>query len=410
MRNARAIWPAKALGWSGMGLIAAGLAACGGGGGGDNASQQGSLKLAMTDAPACGYDHVYVTVTKIRVHQSASADSGDAGWSELLIPPRRIDLFGLTNGVLQELGTLPLPAGNYQQIRLVLADNPSKPTPANPLANALVPLGSTNEIALTTPSGQQSGFKLKANFNVTGGQVADMVLDFDACKSIVKAGNSGNYNLKPVVAVIKRLTTEIVGYVDPALASSVVVSTRDPDNNLRATVPNATTGKFVLAYLPEHTNYTVVVAGQNLTTAAVTGVPVSIAAGTTTLNTPTTPIPMLASASAIVSGTVTNASNTPLTDAAVNAQQVLSAGQKLDVAWTLVDPTNASYSLALPLVAPNKAPYVANGPLMFTADTAVAGQYNILGSATGYTIQNTAPAVTLTTPNSVTTKKLELAP
>lgn len=394
------------MGW---GLIAAGLAACGGGGG-DGTPQQGALKLAMTDAPACGYDHVYVTVTKIRVHQSATAGTGDAGWSELAIPPQRIDLLGLTNGVLQELGTLPLPAGNYQQIRLVLADNPSNPTPAHPLANALMLSGSTNEVALNTPSGQQSGFKLKANFNVADGQVADMVLDFDACKSIVKAGNSGNYNLKPVVAVIKRLTTEIVGYVDPALASSVVVSTRDPDNNLRATVPNATTGKFVLAYLPENTNYTVVVAGQNLTTAAVTGVPVSVATGSTTLNTPASPIPLPASASATVSGTVANTANVPLVDAAVNAQQVLSAGQKLDVAGTLVDPANANYTLNLPLAAPSKAAYAAGGPLVFTADTAVAGKYNLLGSATGYPVQNTAPAVTLTTANGVTDKDLVLAP
>lgn len=408
MNHSSGFRPAKALRWIGLGLVAAGLAACGGGGSGG--AQQGTLKLAMTDAPACGYDHVYVTVTKIRVHQSADAGTNDAGWSELAIAPRRIDLLGLTNGVLQELGSLPLPAGSYQQIRLVLADNPSNPTPSHPLANALVPSGSTSEIALTTPNGQQSGFKLKANFDVTGGQVADMVLDFDACKSVVKAGNSGNYNLKPVVAVIRRLTTEIVGYVDPTLALHTVVSTRDPDNNLRATVPDATMGKFVLAYLPESTNYTVVVAGRDLTTVAVTGVPVSIASGITTLNTSADPIPVVTSASASVTGVVTNTSNTPLTDAAVNAQQVLSAGQRLDVAWTQVDPTDAAYGLSLPLEAPIKASYAVSGPLVFSADAAVAGRYDILGSAPGYTVQSTAPAVTLTTANSVTTRNLVLAP
>jgi len=408
MPISRQLRPSKTLCWVGMCLIAAGLAACGGGS--DSGGQQGTLKLAMTDTPGCGYDHVYVTVVKIRVHQSAAAGTNDAGWSELAIPPRRIDLLGLTNGVLQELGSLPLPAGTYQQIRLVLADNPSNSTPANPLANALVLSGSTNEIALSTPSGQQSGFKLQANFSVIGGQVADLVLDFDACKSVVKSGNSGNYNLKPVVAVIKRLTTEIVGYVDPTIASRVVVSTRDPDNNLRATVPNATTGKFVLAYLPENTNYTVVVAGRDLTTAAVTGVPVSIAVGTTTLNTATAFIPMSASSSATVSGSVKNTSNALLSDAAVNAQQVLSTGQKLDVAWSLVDPTNANYSLNLPLGAANKAPYVSNGPLVFAADTSAAGKYNILASVPGYANQTTAPAVTLTTANSVINKDLVMAP
>ncbi len=408
MTQSRRILSSNVMRLTGAALLVSGLVACGGGS--DGGGELGTLKLAMTDAPACGYDHVYVTVTKIRVHQSAAAADTDAGWSELALDPQRIDLLGLTNGVLQELGSLPLPAGNYQQIRLVLADNPSNPTPARPLSNALVPTGSGTEVALNTPSGQQSGFKLKANFEVVGGQVADMVLDFDACKSVVKAGNSGNYNLKPVVSVIKRLTTAIVGYVNPALASSVVVSTRDPDNNLRATVPDSASGKFVLAYLPEHTNYTVVVAGKDLTTAAITGVPVSLAAGTTTLNSAPEPIPLMASPSAIVAGVVTNAANLPLTEATVNAHQTLSTGQKLDVAWMPVDPLSATYSMSLPLAAPLRASYVATGPMLFTADTASAGKYGIWGTALGYSTQSTPPGVTLTTAGSTTSRNLTLAP
>ena len=45
----------------GAALAVAGLAACGGGGGG-GASGDGTLRVALTDAPSCGYDHVYVTV------------------------------------------------------------------------------------------------------------------------------------------------------------------------------------------------------------------------------------------------------------------------------------------------------------------------------------------------------------
>lgn len=145
--------------WTGLGLLLAGLAACGGD---DDPPATRTLQLAMTDAPACGYEHVYVTVNKIRVHQSAAADGSELlGWRELSIPTQRIDLLSLTNGVLQELGSLPLPAGTYQQMRLMLADNSSNPTPTNPLANALVMTGSTDEVPLITPSAQQSGFKLK---------------------------------------------------------------------------------------------------------------------------------------------------------------------------------------------------------------------------------------------------------
>ena len=384
--------------------IAATLVACGGGG---SSASTGTLQLAMTDSPGCGYDHVWVTVTKIRVHKSGTATDADSGWQEVIVPSvRKIDLLSLTNGALQELGSLPLPAGRYEQVRLVLSDAT--------LANSLVLSGTNNEIELRTPSGQQSGYKLQAHFDVTGNQVADMVLDFDACKSIVRAGNSGNYNLKPVVAVTKRLTTQIEGYVDPAIAANVVVSTRDPDNQLRATVPDSTTGKFVIAYLPENTNYTVTVSGTGRTTAAVTGVPVSTAIGSTQLNTAASPIAPPTSTTAQVSGTVTDASTPPqaLVEASVNAQQTLSTSQALDVAWSLVDPSTAGYTLTLPLAAPIRASYVGNGdPLSFTADSITPGMYKVYGMAAGYTTQTTDPNVTLgAAGTTTTTKNLVLAP
>ena len=48
------------------GLILATLAACGGGGSGGSVADSGTLRLALTDAPSCGYDSVNVTVEKVR--------------------------------------------------------------------------------------------------------------------------------------------------------------------------------------------------------------------------------------------------------------------------------------------------------------------------------------------------------
>ena len=186
-------------------------AGCGGGnssGSSQGTSQQGTLSVSLTDATASGFDHVYVTVSKVRVHQSASAAENDAGWSDITLnPARKIDLLSLTNGVLEELGQTSLPAGHYTQLRLVLSAN----TGAVP-ANSVVLSGDTKEIPLDTPSAVQSGIKLINEFDVAPGQRVDLVLDFDALKSIVRRGN-GTYGLKPVIRVLPTVLTGIGGFI-----------------------------------------------------------------------------------------------------------------------------------------------------------------------------------------------------
>lgn len=222
------------------------LAACGGSSDSNNdGTGTGTMRLSLTDAPACGYESAFVTVERVRVHQSGSAGDNDSGWHEVVLAaPQRIDLLTLNNGTLLPLGQTELLAGTYTQLRLVLAPN----TAAAPLANAVTPIGGS-ATALTTPSGQQSGLKANVNLTVPAGQVADFAIDFDACKSFVKAGNSGRVLLKPVLAVIPILSTagqRIVGFVAPALANTgTTVSAQSAGHPVRATSPDAT-GRFVL--------------------------------------------------------------------------------------------------------------------------------------------------------------------
>ena len=142
MKNAAPTSLVRLCGPSFLLALLSSLTACGGGGGsaGDMA---GSLRVALTDAPACGFDAVNVTVQKVRIHQSASANENDAGWTDItLTPPKRVNLLSLTNGVLEELGQTTLAAGKYQQLRLVLAANDA----ATPLANAVTPTGQAEDV------------------------------------------------------------------------------------------------------------------------------------------------------------------------------------------------------------------------------------------------------------------------
>lgn len=368
----------RALRWAASLGAAAILAACGGGGGSSSAGD-GSLRVALTDAPSCGYEHVYVTIEKVRVHQSASAADAEGGWSELtLSPARRVDLLELTNGVVQELGTMPLPAGHYSQIRLVLASNSGTGTTS--VANAVQPTGGVL-IPLSTPSAQQSGLKLQAHFDVAAGQMADMVLDFDACKSVVKAGNSGNYNLKPVISVFQRIVSGVQGFVTTTLSlSSTTISVQQDGVTVRSTTPDST-GKFSIPYLNTGT-YTIVIASEGHATAVITGV--TAGTSTTVVSGTATAIAPPVSAMADVMGTVTTTSvsgsstvSTVLTDANARALQSLTGGPVIELGNQPVDAVLGSYKFHLPVAAPVKAAYSATGPLTFTADTAVAGKYTI---------------------------------
>jgi Domain of unknown function (DUF4382) len=366
------------------------LAACGGG---DSGSASGSLRLSLTDAPACGYDNVWVTVEKVRVHQSGSAADTDSGWYEVVLAaPKRVDLLTLTNGTLEPLGQTALPAGTYTQMRLVLSPNSA----SAPLANAVKPTGG-NETALTTPSGQQSGLKMNVNIAVAADTVADFAIDFDACKSFVRAGNSGQYLLKPVLSVIPIISSKIVGFVDLAIAKGTTgVSAQSDGTPLRATVPDVN-GRFELAWIPAGT-YELVITAQGRVNAVMTGVPVT-AAGATTIGGDTVRLsPPASAASAAASGTVT-----PSTDAAVRALQILTSGTKMEVSYVGADATTGFYGMTLPTGAPASVAYAASAAsFTFASDAPKAGQYRLearSGSATKFTdVTLPSPAVNFSFP------------
>ncbi|MDR8032582.1 DUF4382 domain-containing protein [Burkholderia cenocepacia] len=345
------------------------LAGCGGGDDGGG-TQTGTLHVAMTDAPSCGFDHVYVTVSQVRVNANANAADNDGGWSTVsLATPQKIDLLSLTNGVLADLGQTALPAGQYQQVRLVLAQNQG-----NTLANSVVPTGGTEQ-ALATPSATQSGYKIIQPFTVQPNTLVDLVLDFNACKSIVQRGN-GSYALKPVVTAIPTVVSgAISGYVAAAEAGATVYAEQG-GKVVRGTVADSS-GKFVLSPLIQSStqgNYDVVIVQNNFASGIVRSVPVVVNT-TTAVSASNAPITLPASTMSTVGGTVTASANAfvrALQTIDANAYEITSSNANMDT---------GAYSLSVPAAAPIVGTYSGSLPVALAAAPAAAGQYTIEADA-----------------------------
>lgn len=147
-------------------------------------AEKATFAVRMTDAPAEDYKAVNIEVKDVYVHTSATADEKDDNWIKLNSEEvGTFNLLELTNGADVLLAQSELPAGKISQIRLVLGNNNT------------IEIGDGEVIALNTPSAQQSGLKLQINTDIEAGKHYTVLLDFDAARSIVKAGSSGKYNL-----------------------------------------------------------------------------------------------------------------------------------------------------------------------------------------------------------------------
>ncbi len=371
-------------------IAAASLVACGGGAGitPTPVSTLGTLGVSLTDAPACGFDAVNVTISKVRVNKSASASDTDPGWTDIVVSPaRKINLLNLNNGVLQDLGSATLEAGHYTQIRLVPDAN------ASGLANSVVPTGGA-EKQLITPAALQAGVRLNGEFDVAAGQKSDIVLDFDACKSVGKSAliDVIDYTLRPVVKMVPSALNGIDGYVASAAPGShVIASAQQNGKVVSATAADPATGEFFLTRLPVG-NYDVVITADDSAATVIGAVPVTSATSTTVVATRAAPISLAGSAMGWITGNVklTPASTTAV--AWVSAKQSFIAGPTVTVKYAGADLLMGGYVIdKLPMAAPQYAAYSATLPLAFAAGTTTApGKYTVEASAEGYATQSVA--------------------
>lgn len=248
--------------------------------GGDSGSIAGSIDLSLTDAPVDGdgITGVYITVEEIQ-HPTT-----DGAWQTMtgFDGPQTYNLLELTGGNSALLGTLDLPADEYEQIRFILtAPDEDEPfSGGNP--GSWVNMDDNEEYnedvdeALFAPSAAQSGYKATADqpFVVPENGTISLTADFDVRKALVDTNNSV-YILKPVLRIVAdNQAGEIAGTITNNSGSDSLVvyayennafSSDEPnsgDNGFSNAVTSFTVkddGTYTLAYLAEGT-YDLVVA------------------------------------------------------------------------------------------------------------------------------------------------------
>lgn len=187
-------------------LVGVALVACGGGG--SSSGGQGSLSTSLTDSSTDQYQAVYVTIARVEVHHD-----GDGSWETVAEPYKTYNLLELVNGVREPLGIASLDAGHYTQMRLIIGETADSGvnmlSRRHPHANYLIDSANI-AYEMKVPSGTNTGLKIVNGFNINENQTTELILDFDAMRSVVKAGNSGNYLLKPTVKVLNTANHAIV--------------------------------------------------------------------------------------------------------------------------------------------------------------------------------------------------------
>ncbi|MBU4316674.1 MAG: DUF4382 domain-containing protein [Proteobacteria bacterium] len=214
------------------------LLGCGGGGSNSASSgTTGTLSLSMIDASDESYKAVYVTVKEVAVCQETEDE--DPEWRTVATLNKTYNLLTLVHGVTAALGESELEAGTYNQMRLILGNQPDNTTNIlgniHPQSMPQYLIDGNNVVhELKVPSGYNSGIKLVHPFEIEDGKTTDLILDFDVTRSIHLAGKiekNGKYILRPTIKIIGTYNRAIVtgmvfnaAYLDQPLPSATVTA------------------------------------------------------------------------------------------------------------------------------------------------------------------------------------------
>jgi hypothetical protein len=176
-------------------------------GGGDSGSStgigSGTVSVSLVDKTTYDYQAVYITIDDVQIHLGGNEKSPN-NWQSTNMPvsPVTVDLLQLVSGVREDLGLAELQTGRYTQMRLIIGktadDTLNILSQKHPYANYVI-VDSSEIHELKVPGGTHTGEKIVGGFEIFENKTTELILDFDAQKSVVKAGNSGQWLLKPTI-------------------------------------------------------------------------------------------------------------------------------------------------------------------------------------------------------------------
>ncbi len=154
---------------------------------------KGRLEIYLTDSSGNyrqkdpeTYSEVNITISEIKVHLAGDDVENEGEWIEWTLDEEPYNLMELKDvSVLLSKGELE--PGKYTQIRLII-----------PKASVLLTTEKIEDVEV--PSGDQTGIKLIHPFEIIENGTTELIIDFDAEKSVIKTDN-GEYILKPVIKV-----------------------------------------------------------------------------------------------------------------------------------------------------------------------------------------------------------------
>ncbi|MFP4661537.1 MAG: DUF4382 domain-containing protein [Halanaerobiales bacterium] len=218
----------------------------------------GELVLFLADKPVNNVDKVLVTISEVQVKrtdtewETINSFEENGGEQEFDLMQLRFD------DTL--LGQRSLPAGHYEQIRLIVAAD------ENGIGNGkghnagksrvIYEDGTSDDIFI--PSGTQTGLKINHDFIIEDGVITRLVLDADVSKIMHRAGNSSKIILRPTAidVIDKVISGNIEGRVLDENGNNIYDSIAEEYDVVVEAYQNGEVVKSTVAVAEEYTKDT----------------------------------------------------------------------------------------------------------------------------------------------------------